>query len=68
MSLYTDICRGSYADDDDVEFDEDAKTWTVRAAWGADAIPGIPDKELALAIARALYAAWVEGGGGAGYS
>ncbi len=68
MSLYADICRDFHADDDDVEFDEDSKTWTVKEAWGADAIPGLPDKEMALAIARAIYAAWQQGGESARYS
>ena len=61
MVRYRDVCPGSYADDGDLEFDESSGTWTVREAWGADAIPGIADKELALAIARSIYAAWREG-------
>lgn len=68
MSLYADICRGSHACDGDLEFDDRTKTWTVTEAFGADAIPGIPDKELALAIARAIYAAWNAGAEAAGYS
>jgi hypothetical protein len=68
MSLFADICRDSHASDDDIEFDDAAKTWTIKAAWGADAIPGIPDKEMALAIARAICAAWDEGSAQAGYS
>ncbi len=68
MSLFADICRHSHADDEDLAFDEVTKTWTVLAAWGADAIPGIPDKEMALAIARALYAVWRNGGESASYS
>ncbi len=69
MSLYADICR-SYpgAGNEDVVFDPGTKTWTVLAVWGADAIPGIPDKEMALAIARALCAAYKEGGYQAGFS
>lgn len=68
MTLYADICRDSYASDEDIKFDDATKTWSVRAAWGADAIPGIPDKELALAIARAIYAAWNHGNDVAYYS
>jgi len=40
--------------DDAVEFDAATQTWTVREAWGADAIPGLPSKELAMAVAQAL--------------
>ncbi len=68
MSLYADICRGSFASDSDIAFDDESKTWTVLAGWGADAIPGLPDKEMALAIARALYAAFNQGGEAAYYS
>lgn len=68
LSLYADICRGAYASDEDIEFDVAAQTWTVLAAWGADAIPGLPNKEIALAIARALYTAWIQGGNNANCS
>ncbi len=68
MSLYADICRNIYAGDDDLEFDADTQTWTVLEAWGADAIPGLPSKDLALAIARAIYAAWCEGSTSVDYS
>lgn len=68
MSLYNDICRNTYVSDDDVEFDASTQTWTVLAEWGVDAIPGLPSKELALAIARAIYAAWCQGSSSASYS
>ena len=68
MSLYADICRDSYASDDDIEFDAVTQTWTVRKALGVEAIPGLPSKELALAIARAIYATWNAGGVAASYS
>lgn len=61
MSLFADICLDSYADDSDIEFDETTKTWTIKEAWGVDAITGIPDKEMALAFARAIHAAWTAG-------
>ena len=68
MSLYNDICRNTHASDDDLEFDADTQTWTVLEAWGADAIPGLPSKDLALAIARAIYAAYCSGSDGINYS
>jgi hypothetical protein len=69
MSLYADICVQSYADERDIEFDETSKTWTLLPAWGIDQpIPGIPNEEMALAIARAIYAAYLEGGHQAQYS
>ncbi len=61
MSLYADICRDFHADDDDVEFDEASETWTVKKAWGVDEIRGLPDKEMALAFSRAIYAAHCHG-------
>ncbi len=68
MSLYVDICCNTHAGDDDLEFDADTQTWTVLEARGVDAIPGLPSKDLALAIARAIYAAWCDGADSVGYS
>lgn len=69
MSLYADICRDTFADEDEIDYDRRSKTWTIPPQWGLDrALTGVPSKEMALAICRALYASWVEGGRAAGHS
>ena len=69
MSLFSDILTDEYAGDDEIAFDETAQTWTVMA-WELDGehSPGIPDKELALAIIRAIRAGFSKGVDAAGYS
>jgi hypothetical protein len=62
MSLFADICRGYEASDDEISFDEASGTWTVDPAFGLDKpLPGIPSKEMAMAICRALYACYENG-------
>ena len=69
MSLYDDICRDTYAVDEEIEFDPASDTWTVPPQWGLDApLTGVPSREMALAIARALYASYNDGIAAAGYS
>jgi hypothetical protein len=69
VSLYADILRRHYAVDDDILFDEESKTWTV-VAWELDGedICGIADKELALAIVRAIRAGYDKGSAAGQYS
>jgi hypothetical protein len=59
MSLYADILLSHFADDDDLR--QDGETWTI-VCWVAGAeIPGFSDKEMALAVVRALRNAYEEG-------
>lgn len=67
MSLYSDICFGVYADDD-IEYSVADNTWTVKALLGVEDISGIPSKEMALVIARAIRDAYRCGGDNAQYS
>ena len=69
MSLFADILTDEYAGDDEVAFDEATQTWTVMA-WELDGehIPGIPYKEMALVIVRAIHAGYSKGVDAAGYS
>lgn len=55
---YHDVCRDWFVSEDDIEFDEKTSTWTVLSQLGMDApLCRLASKDLALAIARALYAA-----------
>jgi hypothetical protein len=67
MSLYADILRGEYAPDNDLR--QDGETWTVTS-WllEGEEIPGFTDKEMALAVARALRFAYEAGLANAQYS
>jgi len=67
MSLYADILRGEYADDDDVR--QDGETWTV-CCWliEPETIPGFPSKEMAMAVLRAISHAYDRGAEISGYS
>lgn len=69
MSLYADILRAEHADDDDLAVDDGVGTWTVTA-WELDGqhIPGVPNKELALAIVRAIRFGYGKGLATASYS
>lgn len=69
MSLFADICRGIYASEEDISFDAENNTWTVLPTWGLDnPLTGIPSKNMALAICRALYASYRAGSDAASYS
>jgi hypothetical protein len=65
LSLYADIVRGSFASDDEVR--QDGETWTI-VCWltGGEEIPGFADREMALAVVRALHNAYAEGYGNQG--
>ena len=70
MSLFTDICAYENASEGDLEFDSATNSWTV-ISWligGDEKIPLIQNKEQALAILRALDAAFRKGGDMASYS
>ncbi len=64
MGLLSDMFADGYAGDDEIVFDEAAGTWTVVGfpLYDNERILGVPSKELALAIARALDAAYRRGG------
>lgn len=67
MSLWADILRHENAYDDDIR--QDGDTWTV-IAWELDEeeIPGFPNKEIALAVVRAIRQGYQKGSDAASYS
>jgi hypothetical protein len=68
MSLYADILRGEWIDEDDA-VRQDGESWTV-CSWviEPDVIPGFPSQEMALSVARAIRHAYFEGVAAAQYS
>lgn len=67
MSLYADILYSEAISDDDLR--QDGNTWTITESYYLDEeIPGFADKELALAVVRALRCAYTKGAEVGGYS